>query len=113
MIYRQKQDFLRVKDVSINYAEMMGINHLGQVETSGHLLILIFKYLKVSYVKERLDLICGREWASAHNSKKTCVFLLVMSHNLMILCWGMGQAALQVGMFLITADAKNLYSCPF
>ena len=110
MIYCTEQHFLGVKEVSINtYADMRGISYPGQVETCGRLFIVIFKYLKVSYVKGRLDLICGRERASSHNYKKTCVFLLTTSHNLvLILCWGVGRPALQDGVFLVTADAKNL-----
>lgn len=57
-----------MKEVSVNnYAEMMGVNwdSSGQVETYGRLLKIVFKHLKVCYVKERLNLLCGRDWASA------------------------------------------------
>lgn len=82
------QDFLRVKEVSVNNrAGMMGVpwDSPGQVETYDRLLKIIFKYLKVCYVEERLNLIGARDRASAHRCRKTRIFLLLMSHRLVLL----------------------------
>lgn len=68
---------MRVIEVSVNnYAEVIGINYPGQEETCGRLFIIIFKYLKVSHVKGRLDLICGREWPVHTTTRRHASFFL-------------------------------------